>query len=253
MATPGEMLTLNDLQGKLICGKEEHTHSNECYSCGHKGDHVRTLECYGDKDARTHFVDQCDHKDWGDYTCKGLKQYLKDGSVCQYKNGKKDGWTTNYEYFYFLYFGGQYYEITQGQYNSWKTNTGKSVEHGRDTYYVYEGKANICQHTHTDSCYSCGKEEHTHTSACYYNTSFMEEPELWKPVRSDEVTVAADGTTILNVYYDRVEFTLHFRDAYSSNDDYGTIKAKWGANIREAFNQKCKSAGTSNWSESSNA
>ena len=267
MATPGEMLTLNDLQGKLICGKEEHTHSNECYSCGHKGDHVRTLECYGinsepvnpnnegygDKDARTHFEDQCDHKDWGDYTCKGLKQYLKDGSVCQYKNGKKDGWTTNYEYFYFLYFGGQYYEITQGQYNSWKTNTGKSVEHGRDTYYVYEGKANICQHTHTDSCYSCGKEEHTHTSACYYNTSFMEEPELWKPVRSDEVTVAADGTTILNVYYDRVEFTLHFRDAYSSNDDYGTIKAKWGANIREAFNQKCKSAGTSNWSESSNA
>ena len=110
-----------------------------------------------------------------------------------------------------------------------------------------------CTHTHDDSCYACGKTEHTHTSACYYNTSFMENPNLWKLVRSDEVTVAADGTTILNVYYDRVEFTLHFRKANSRNDDYGTITKKWGANIREAFNQKCKSAGTSNWSEKSNA
>ena len=110
-----------------------------------------------------------------------------------------------------------------------------------------------CKHQHDDSCYTCGKEEHTHTSACYYNTSFMDDPNLWKLVRSDEVTVAADGTTILNVYYDRVEFTLHFRKARSNSDNYGTIKAKWGANIREAFKQKCNDAGTSNWSEKESA
>lgn len=82
---------------------------------------------------------------------------------------------------------------------------------------------------------------------------FVEFVHLWKLVRSDEVTVAADGTSIINVYYDRVEFTLHFRKANSGKDDYGTITKKWGANIREAFNQKCKSAGTSNWSATSNA
>ena len=134
-------------------------------------------------------------------------------------------------------------------------HTDDGSRHNRDYYYKYSIKDSgiACKHQHDDSCYTCGKEEHTHTSACYYNTSFMDDPDLWKLVRSDEVTVAADGTTILNVYYDRVEFTLHFRDAYSRNDDYGTITKKWGANIREAFNQKCKSAGTSNWSEKSNA
>lgn len=81
----------------------------------------------------------------------------------------------------------------------------------------------------------------------------MKDPNLWKLVKSDEVTVAADGTSIINVYYDRVEFTLHFRKARSNSDDYGTITAKWGANIRDAFNQKCKDAGTSNWSEDRSA
>ena len=76
---------------------------------------------------------------------------------------------------------------------------------------------------------------------------------LWNLVRSDEITVAADGTSIINVYYDRKEFTLHFRKAYSDMDDYGTIKAKWGANIRDAFNAKGTSAGTYNWSEKRNA
>ena len=259
-AKPGEKLTLDTLQGKLICGKEEHTHDSSCgTNCAHTGTHTRTIACYGitsdpvdpnsgygDNDARTHFENQCNNR-----SCKNvdLKQHLKDGSVCQYKNGYLGG----HEYFYFLYFGGNYYKITETQYNSWKTNTGKSVTHGRDTYYVYEGKTDVCTHTHSESCYTCGKTEHRHTSACYYNTSFMDNPELWKMVKSDEIPVAANGTSIMNVYYDRVEFTLHFRKAYSSSDDYGIIKAKWGSNIRNAFNAKSTSAGTYNWSENSDS
>lgn len=99
---------------------------------------------------------------------------------------------------------------------------------------------------------TCGKAAHKHNANCYTSPLDMDAT-LWKLVKSDEVTVAADGTSIINVYYDRVEFTLHFRKAHSSYDNYGTIKAKWGANIREAFNEKCKSAGTSNWSATSNA
>lgn len=262
-AKPGETLKLDNLQGKLICGKEEHTHDSSCgTNCAHTGTHTRTIACYGitsdpvdpnsgygDNDARTHFENRCNNS-----SCKkvDLKQHLKDGSVCQYKNGYI-GWGIEYEYFYFLCFGGNYYEITESQYNSWKTNTGKSVTHGNDTYYVYEGKTDVCTHTHSESCYTCGKTEHHHTSACYYNTSFMDNPELWKMVKSDEITVAADGTSIMNVYYDRVEFTLHFRSRKSNTDNYGTITEKWGANIQARFKQKCDDASTSNWSENKDA
>ena len=262
-AKPGETLKLDNLQGKLICGKEEHTHDSSCgTNCAHTGTHTRTSACYGitsdpvdpnsgygDNDARTHFENRCNNS-----SCKkvDLKQHLKDGSVCQYKNGYI-GWGIEYEYFYFLCFGGNYYEITESQYNSWKTNTGKSVTHGNDTYYVYEGKTDVCTHTHSESCYTCGKTEHHHTSACYYNTSFMDNPELWKMVKSDEITVAADGTSIMNVYYDRVEFTLHFRSRKSNTDNYGTITEKWGANIQARFKQKCDDASTSNWSENKDA
>lgn len=258
-ANPDEMLTLDDLNDKQICGLNEHTHKSDCLSCTHYGSHSLTLSCYGlenaqpvdpnnygDEDARTHFEDNCDRN-----KCKGLKQYLKDGSVCQYKDGS-GSWPYDYDYYYFLYLNGQYYKITQEQYNSWKTTKGKSVDHGRDTYYVYGGKTDICTHVHTDGCYKCGLIEHTHSSSCYYNTNYMDS-KLWKLVKSDEVIVAADGTTILNVYYDRTEFTLHFRNENSRNDTYGVIKDKWGADIQEKFKQKCTSAGTTNWSEKSNA
>lgn len=246
-AKPGEKLTLSDLQGKLICGKEEHKHSN---SCGVDCKHTHDLTCYGlSANARPVTPDDEALK----YFAK-LQGGIQDGYIYYFDDNGYNGDGD----LYYLRLNGNYY-----QYSAKPTaNIGKQIGnrvscdegflHSTDYFYKYNLKV-TCVHTHTDSCYTCGKEEHTHTSACYYNTSFMDDPDLWKLVRSDEVTVAADGTSIINVYYDRVEFTLHFRDAYSRNDDYGTITKKWGANIREAFNQKCKSAGTSNWSEKSNA
>ena len=246
-AKPGDKLTLSDLQGKLICGKEEHKHSN---SCGVDCKHTHDLTCYGlranarpvtpDGEALKYFAQ--------------LQGGVQDGYIYYFDD---NGYNGNGD-LYYLRLNGNYY-----QYSAKPTaNIGKQIGnrvscdegflHSTDYFYKYNLKV-ICVHTHTDSCYTCGKEEHTHTSACYYNTSFMDDPDLWKLVRSDEVPVAADGTSIINVYYDRVEFTLHFRKANSGTDDYGTITKKWGANIREAFNQKCKNAGTSNWSERKDA
>lgn len=91
-----------------------------------------------------------------------------------------------------------------------------------------------------------------HNANCYTSPLDMDGT-LWTLVKCDEVTVAADGTSKLNVYYDRVEFTLQYRKKNSNNNDYGTIQKKWGANIREEFNKKCSDAGTSNWSEKRNA
>ena len=53
---------------------------------------------------------------------------------------------------------------------------------------------------------------------------------LWKFVKSDTVTVAADGSSVVNVYYDRTEFTLTFKDDRST---VYTLKEKWGADISE--------------------
>ncbi|MDY3026892.1 MAG: InlB B-repeat-containing protein, partial [Candidatus Faecivicinus sp.] len=196
MATPGEKLTLDSLQGKIICGKEAHTHSASCsYACGKTEHKNHTTACYA-----------------------GVGNKSSSGAGLNAPSNPAEGfvfrkaWTTNVKV---IYINGVWYNYTG------TTKSGSIAP-------------TICGkqlHTHSASCgYACGKTEHTHTSACYFNTSFMENPNLWKLVRSDEVTVAADGTTILNVYYDRVEFTLTFKD---KNKTVKTITEKWGKNISE--------------------
>lgn len=245
-AKPGETLKLDTLQGKLICGKEEHTHSSSCgLNCLQ---HTHDLTCYG-------FSADAESATPSNEALKYFAQLsggVQDGYIYYFDdngyNGRGD--------LYYLRLNGKYYQYDSKPNSNIGSQVGNRVQcnegigHSRDYFYKYEVK---CTHTHTDACYNCGLTEHTHTSACYYNKSFMDNPELWKMVKSDEITVAADGTSIMNVYYDRVEFTLHFREAYSSSDDYGIIKAKWGANIQARFKQKCDEAGTSNWSERTNA
>lgn len=254
MAKPGDTLKLADLQGKLICGKEEHKHSN---SCGVDCKHTHDLTCYG-LSANASSTNPNDNTAWW-CNSKPETYFSKLGLEDGYLYYDEENAVLDSKDNYYLRFNGKYYKLTRSQFNKLKGSeigkTSDNTSENPDYYYKYSIKASgmSCTHTHDDSCYACGKTEHTHTSACYYNTSFMENPNLWKLVKSDEVTVAADGTTILNVYYDRVEFTLHFRKARSNSDNYGTIKAKWGANIREAFNQKCNDAGTSNWSEKESA
>ena len=246
MAETGSTLKYTDLQGKLICGKKEHTHTNKCeLNCTH----VHEKTCYGiaanaqpvtpDKEALKYFAK--------------LSGGVQDGYIYYFDDNGYNGTGDNY----YLRLNGNYYKYSSKPNQNMGNQIGDRVEcdegflHSTDYFYKYQAICN--KHTHDGSCYSCGLEEHTHTSACYFNTSFMENPALWKLVRSDEVTVAADGTTIMNVYYDRVEFTLHFRKKNSDKDDYGTIKGKWGSNIRTEFMQKCTDAGTSNWSENRDA
>lgn len=254
-------LTWNDVESQTAytCGLEEHTHTSDCkLTCAHAGSHALMLSCvgldnaqsvdpnsdsFGDKDARTHFEDN------------GLKQYLKkEGSVCKYTNGYGGvGIFTKYEYFYFLYLNGQYYQITSELYDSLKSGTGKSVEDGRDTYEVYQVKPSACQHKHTAVCYTCGKIAHTHTGSCMSALNAKMDSSLWTYEKSDTVTVDAAGNTIMNVYYTRKVFTLHFRLKNSDNDTYGTITARWGKNIEAEYNAIVEKAGSSFWSKTKNA
>ena len=69
-----------------------------------------------------------------------------------------------------------------------------------------------------------------------YTTGNITDPNmdssLWTYVRSDTVTVKADGSTVMNVYYDRTTFTLTFR---AGGKNVATISDKWGASISDEF------------------
>lgn len=256
-AKPGTTLTKDDLTHILTCDKEEHQHTNSCMNCAH----THTAACYGaikqeqPVDGKTNSATE------------NINQFkaltggtLKNGMVYRVKC---DGATTTEGYDkYYLYYDNTWYLVSSSNISGSAVASSKKVNahkhrgnifsgNNKDQFWVYNSKLS-CTHTHTVSCYICGKAAHKHNANCYTSPLDMDAT-LWKLVKSDEVTVAADGTSIINVYYDRVEFTLHFRVAYSQNDDYGTITKKWGANIREAFNQKCNDAGTSNWSEKESA
>ena len=95
-------------------------------------------------------------------------------------------------------------------------------------WYEYTGNTNTGDIAPT----ICGEIEHTHNDSCYQGGSVMD-PSLWTFMRSDTVTVAADGSTVVNVYYDRTTFTLKF---VQRNQTIKTIgDTKWGADIHTNF------------------
>ncbi len=75
---------------------------------------------------------------------------------------------------------------------------------------------------------------------------------LWAYEKSDTVTVSADGSAVLNVYFTRREFTLRFRETYSKKDDYGTITARWGADIAARYRTVVDNADGNCWTKNRN-
>lgn len=207
------------------CGKEAHTHTADCLTCGQESHTNHDTNCYA-----------------------GVGRESSSGAGIGTPNNPSNGyvarkaWTTNDKV---IYINGTWYNYTGS------TGTGSIAP-------------TKC-HTHTDACYGCGKTEHTHDSNCgtlkcglndtpkKYMRDIQPDSKLWKFKTSETVTVDANGSTVLNVYFDRREFTLEFRDAYSNNNDYGTIKARWGRNIDAEYKEIVAKAGSSFWSKNSNA
>lgn len=235
-AKPGTTLTKDDLTHILTCDKEVHQHTNSCMNCAH----THTSACYGaikqeqPVDGKTHSATE------------NINQFkaltggtLKNGMVYRVKC---DGATTTKGYDkYYLYYDNTWYLASSEAISGKEVAVSDKVnahEHSwnwdndKDQFWVYNAKLS-CVHTHTDSCYICGKAAHKHNANCYTSPLDMDAT-LWKLVKSDEVTVAADGTTILNVYYDRTVFTLTFR---ANGRTVATIQEKWGAEISQKFSQ----------------
>ncbi len=201
---PGQEMTYTAgvPQDVLICGKEEHTHTEACIRCTH----THTLDCYSVGGGDDYQLQAEQPSQLETPSADGIYTYTT------------DSWGRQ-EIHYYLYLGGTWYCAFErkGFIITWweKADTREiSLE---------------CNHTHDPSCYVCGQEAHIHDQSCYMND------DLWTFDRSDTVTVAADGTSILNVYFDRTAFTLTFREAGYRDSELGTITAKWGANIVQAF------------------
>ena len=256
------------------CGKEAHTHSD---ACGLKCTHTHDLTCYG-LSANASAVNPnnetawwCDSEPESYFEQLGLQDgylYYDDENA---RYASKDN--------YYLRYDGKYYSLSQAQFNKLKgTQVGSTTDgtsNNPDYYYKYEIKTDgiPCTHTHTDACYACGKTEHTHDSNCgtlkcglndmpkKYMRDIRPDSNLWTLKKSETVTVDANGSTVLNVYFDRTTFTLTFN--YRTQGDWddrgGTkkteyISARWGANILDKYNQiKTNSNNGVLWSKSSSS
>ena len=201
---------------KLTCGEEEHTHGNGCLICGEE-EHTHNVTCYHGGTATV---------------ASPIFPPPNPSNGTVYKRF----WESD------IYYNGTWYKYTGDLSNG-------------DTAAMNCSKTD---HSHTDACYGCGKTEHTHTADCYscnisdtpirHMSDIKPDTSLWKYERSDPVTVNADGSTILNVYFTRTVFELEFRKAYSNSNDFGTINARWGKNIASEYNAIVKEAGSSFWS-----
>lgn len=190
----------------LTCTKEEHPHSESCYTCGQTEHTAHTRDCYDGVGNR-----------------QNVYTDLPDNPV--------DGQIVNHWYYgKLIYISGFWYK-----YNG-SVDAGKNAPttcHKHSASCIGCGKT---EHTHSveDGCYklTCTKTEHSHTSDCYMNGAGLDSNK-WKFVRSDKVTVAADGSTVVNVYYDRVEYSVQFYTRDNRPSEYTDLKitAKWGANI----------------------
>ncbi len=245
----------------LTCGKEEHTHSADCLTCGHTHD----LTCYGLR-ANAGQVTPSD---------EAVKYFtklgLEEGKIYFFND---NGYNSKGDKYY-LYLNGGYYEYSAKPTVNMGSQIGSRVEcdeglfHSTDYFYKYESKMS-CGH-HTDACYGCGKTEHTHDSNCgtlkcglsdtpkKYMRDIQPDSNLWTLKKSETVTVDANRSTVLNVYFDRTTFTLTFNyrtqgdwDGYDGTEKTEYISARWGANILNEYNQiKTNSNNGVLWSKSS--
>ena len=219
-AKPGTEFTYSD-SGALVCNLEEHTHSESCYelTCG-QTEHTHTWSCYPDTSS-TKASDEV--RIWNP------PRNPKEGQIHEHLIWNVKG----------IYVHGVWYLYT-GKQKDGSIVTPKDQEHVHTDY--------------TGSCYTqtCSKTEHTHNENCYMGGAGLDS-DLWKFVRSDTVTVKADGSSVVNVYYDRVEKTLTFKYDYDYYDynKTETITAKWGENISTRYKKIAQNAGSTFWSAKS--
>ena len=221
---PGKVFTYSEKKMQ-VCDKEEHTHTDDCLGCG-KTEHTHSAvggSCYN----LTCTIESHTH-DTGCYDGVGNQQNVYMGLP----DNPQDGQIYNHwRYDTLIYIKGSWYRYSGSTASGSiaPTTCGKTESNHTHTNNCYKLTCTTEEHAHDTVCYTCGKEAHTHNNDCYMQGAGLDS-KLWKFVKSDTITVAADGSSVVNVYYDRIEFTLTFRDG---NATVKTLTEKWGADISE--------------------
>ncbi len=216
----------------LDCATEAHTHTNECLDCV-QDEHEHSLEnnCYKlncDKTGHTHTY-ECYPGATDETVNVNNVWYPSNGQVTYYDRAGNKA----------IYVNGTWYAYTgttNPGYGGGTVTPDCGETEGTHTHSIaggcYDLTCTKTEHTHDSSCYGCGKVEHTHDNDCKFNPSEKVPSNLWKKVKYETKEVLPDGTTVVNVYYDRTEFTLTFK---KNNTTVKTITRKWGADIHSEF------------------
>lgn len=193
-------------EADIYCGKEEHTHTEDCYQdkliCGQEegqGAHQHTEACYREVEA---LVCQTPESDGHQHTeaCYTEEQIL----TCQntdpnHVHSEIDGCYTTEK------------RLTCGM------EEGEGAHH--HTAECYEKKKElICGqeendgHRHTAECYEkeliCGKEEHTHTLACYSNPDAdVENGDVWQTTVSSVTLTGNWGADLAAIAQTQTGYT----------------------------------------------
>lgn len=237
---PGKEFTYTEGE-MMVCDREVHTHTDACLGCG-KTAHTHSAvggACY----TLTCTVENHTHGT-GCYTGVGDQQNVYTGLPDNPQNGQV------YDHWYYdnlIYINGSWYKYTgtTASGSIAPTTCGKTEVSHTHTNDCYALTCTTEEHTHTNPCYTCGQEAHTHNSECYMQGAGLDTTK-WKFVRSDTVTVAADGSTVVNVYYDRTTFKLEFYSRDGSTH-HGTIEDKWGSQIGDRFLDVNSAVGGNLW------
>ena len=271
---PGTELTFGT--NKLVCTLTPHTHGSGCtYNCG-KTPHTHSLDnnpsCY----QLTCTTKSHNHKESGCQLTNCKHTHITDcynfGYDRLHEISMPSATLTNV--------GNGIYTYKRNAYIGGGTVTCYCLNLDGKWYQGYMDSTQItisCKHAHTDVCYSCGKNvgthvhsleqecytltcqteahthsdtcysciAHTHTDDCYLKTNRQDATKYYY-VKSDTVTVAVDGSTVMNVYYDRVEYAVEFHKNQDCTNEYTDLRitAKWGASI---LNKWPTYNGSSSW------
>lgn len=231
----------------LTCGKTAHTHTDDCYDCG-MSSHAHSTGCYA-----------------------GVGSASGTGSLAKPDNPAEGQVYKGYVGTY-IYIKGTWYDYsgstasgsvaptTCGKTEQTHTHTDACCQYDLPNHSHSDDCYKDTIHVHSNSCYNftCGITEHTHTNACMHNNvttadGALSDTTLWTYVKADTAEVAPDGSTIINFYFDRTEFTLTFKYNKGSGDlrYTETITAKWGEKIADKFKVITANAGSTFWTESS--
>ena len=193
-------------EADTYCGKEEHTHTEDCYQdkliCGQEegqGAHQHTEACYREVEA---LVCQTPESDGHQHTeaCYTEEQILTcPNTDPNHVHSEIDGCYTTEK------------RLTCGM------EEGEGAHH--HTAECYEKKKElICGqeendgHRHTAECYEkeliCGKEEHTHTLACYSNPDAdVENGDVWQTTVSSVTLTGNWGADLAAIAQTQTGYT----------------------------------------------